>query len=235
MPQYYGIFVNLKGKSCAVFGGDEHEGERKVSYLNECGANVVLYSPEDDTSLKLKVMAKQGLIKWIKRTYQSGDLEKITLAIVADTSSESTNKAIFEEAEQRNVLLNIMDVTDLCTFIAPALVHKEPVVTAISTSGASPALARKLREEMSSNRCACMQWTEATKSLVNIRKRIRSQGIVVCPEKWQWFMTPEWLEIATSKDFGEAENTLFYKLKEQHCISCEPFGRCMQLAKKPST
>ena len=158
MPRYYGVFVDIQDRRCLVFGGDPHEGERKVRYLLECGGRVTLFSPENDTSENLKALANAGQIDWVKRRYQSGDLTGAWIVIVADTSDSDINHAISVEAAERNILLNVMDVTPLCTFIAPALIQRQDVTVAVSTAGTSPALARRLRERISDHDyCRCLQ------------------------------------------------------------------------------
>ena len=89
-------------------------------------------------------MARSGEIEWVKRRYQPGDLAGAWIVIVADTSDPAINDAISVEAAERNVLLNVMDVTHLCTFIAPALIQREDVTVAVSTAGTSPALGAAL-------------------------------------------------------------------------------------------
>ena len=212
-----------------VFGGDAHEGQRKVEYLLECGSKVRLFSPEDDTSPKLKQMAGRGEIEWVKRKYQPGDLAGGWVAIVADTSSSEINEAVSKEARERNVLINVMDVTHLCTFIAPALIQRNDVTVAVSTAGTSPALARRLREEMSADTCNCLRWANVGPILTEARKDIRSRGLVMCPEKWQKFMTPKWLDEAEHGDARKAQDELIEGLESVACESCRPYGHCVRL------
>ena len=235
MLGFYGVFLDIKGRRCAVFGGDEHEAERKVRYLLDCGAEVVFFAPEDDVSVGLEKLASEGKAEWVRRKYQAGDLCNVWLAIVADTSNQTVNEAISKEAESNNVLLNVMDVTHLCNFIAPALVHVGPVTTAISTGGASPALARRLREEMSGENCRCMRWARSGRSLEEARRRIRSKGIVVCPEKWQGFMTEEWLSEALEGNESSAIDRIVEQITSIHCEPCAPIGRCSLLAEGAET
>jgi len=229
VPRYYGIFLDVQDRLGLVFGGDAHEGQRKVEYLRECGSNVKLFSLEDETSDKLKQMASAGEIEWVKRKYEPGDLEGAWIVIVADTSSEEINNAISVEAKERNVLLNVMDVTPLCTFIAPALIHRNDVTVAVSTAGTSPALARRLREEMTSDSCQCLRWANVGPVLTEARKDIRGRGLVMCPEKWQDFMTPSWLDEAENGDSRKAQDDLIKGLESVSCESCRPYGHCERL------
>ncbi len=159
MPRYYPVFLDVAGRRCAVFGGN-HEAERKALYLLECGALPAIFSPEADMTDALKGLAQAGKVEWQRRAYRQGDLENVWIAIVADTSDPARNERLFAEARSRNVPLNTLDVTPMCTFIAPAVVQRKDVTVAISTAGTSPALARKLRVEMSSHDCLCMRWSE---------------------------------------------------------------------------
>jgi siroheme synthase-like protein len=216
MPRYYGVFVDVKDRRCLVFGGDPHEGERKVRYLVECGASVVLFSPEEDASANLQAMARSGEIEWIKRRYRSGDLARAWLAIVADTSDAAINAAISVEAAERNILLNVMDVTHLCTFIAPALIQRQDVTVAVSTAGTSPALARRLRERISDDSyCKCLQWADMGPILADVRKDVRSCELPVTPDDWAQSITDEMLRAFQNGDPEAARKMLVDALEER--------------------
>ena len=216
MPRYYGVFVDVQDRRCLVFGGDPHEGERKVKYLLECGAKVTLVSPESDTSSNLQAMAQSGEIKWIKRRYRSGDLAGAWVVIVAETSDAAINEAISTEAAERNILLNVMDVTHLCTFIAPALIQREDVTVAVSTAGTSPALARRLRERISDHDyCRCLQWADMGPMLAEVRKNVRSRELPVTPDDWARSITDEMLRAFQNGDLDAAREMLVNALEER--------------------
>ncbi len=229
---YYGVFVDVKERRCLVFGGDAREGERKVNGLLDCGADVVLFAQPDNISPTLEEKAQAGEIEWVRRGYSKGDLEGAWIAIVADTSNSSVNKDIYEESKRRNVMLNVMDVTHLCTFIAPALTNRGPVTAAVSTGGASPALARRLREEMSGKSCSCMRWADAGDILAKVRATLRNRGVIVCPDRWQEVMTPAWLDKANSVHAEDAERELLKDLTAADCEVCRPYGHCMRLVNR---
>ena len=216
MPQYYGIFVDVKGRRCLVFGGDPHEGERKVRYLLECGADVTLVSPPEETSNNLIALADSGEIEWVRRKYKVGDLAGAWIVIVADTSDSETNQAISREAAERNVLLNVMDVTHLCTFIAPALIQREDVTVAVSTAGTSPALARRLRERISDNEyCRCLQWADMGPLLADVRKDVRSRSLPVTPDDWAESITQRMLTAFQEGNARLAREMLVDALEER--------------------
>ncbi len=143
MPAYYPVFLDLRDRRVVVVGGGAL-GEEKGERLKEYGAKTVVIAPE--LTPALSHMAQEGEITWIERGYEAGDLEGAFIAIVADTSDPDVNEAAFDEAKERNVPLNVNDVTHQCTWIAPSVVKRGEVIVATSTGGGSPAPARKIRE-----------------------------------------------------------------------------------------
>jgi siroheme synthase-like protein len=220
VPRYYGIFLDVQERLGIVFGGDAHEGQRKVNYLLECGATVKLFSPEDEISPELRGKAHSGEIEWIKRTYQPGDLAGAWVVIVADTSSMETNEAVFKEATERNILLNVMDVTPLCTWIAPALIQRNDVTVAVSTAGTSPALARRLRERMTDHdNCQCLRWADIGPLLTNVRVEQRARELKVTPNEWAESITDQMLEIFENGDSDKARSMLISALEAHDAAS----------------
>ncbi len=216
MPRYYGIYLDVKERLGIVFGGNAHEGERKVKYLLECGANVKLYSPDDEISEALRELAGNGEIEWVDRKYQPGDLAGGWVVIVADTASQETNEAISKEAAERNILLNVMDVTPLCTWIAPSLIQRNDVTVAVSTGGSSPALARRLRERMSDHDyCQCLRWADMGPLLADARVEQRSRDLKVTPSQWAQSITDKMLEIFEGGETDRARTMLIDAL-ERH-------------------
>jgi precorrin-2 dehydrogenase/sirohydrochlorin ferrochelatase len=138
---YYPAFLNISGKQCVVVGGGKI-AERKVLSLLGSGAKIKLISP--DITSKLMTERDNGNIKHINRDYRSGDLKGAFLVIAA-TSDEKTNKKIASEAP---CLINVVDTPELANFIVPSVVKRGLMTIAISTSGASPAMARSVRREI---------------------------------------------------------------------------------------
>ena len=137
--------LKLKGRNCLVVGGGDI-GLEKVEGLLACGATVTLVAP--DAVPALSDYADEGSITWVRRSYESGDLEGKFLAIAATDDSE-VNIGVYEDAERRAMLVNVVDVPPLCNFILPAIVRTGPLAIAISTAGASPALAKRMKREIS--------------------------------------------------------------------------------------
>ncbi|WP_022855722.1 precorrin-2 dehydrogenase/sirohydrochlorin ferrochelatase family protein [Thermodesulfobacterium thermophilum] len=141
---YFPVFLNLEGKLCVVIGGGK-VGERKVLSLLQAKAFVKLISPE--ATPVLQKLAEEGQIIWEKRIYQTGDLEGAWL-VVAATNDPSTQRSIYDEANAKRVFCNMVDVPEFCSFIVPSVVKRGSLTIAISTSGASPAVARRIRESL---------------------------------------------------------------------------------------
>jgi siroheme synthase-like protein len=140
----YPIFLNnLSDRRCVIFGGNS-EAERKAIGLLECRADVEIVSPAGTDELAR--LSSQGEIKWIRREYEPGDVRGAFLVIVSETNPPKT-RPIFEEAERENVLINAMDDIQHCTFVAGSVVRRGLLTVAVSTSGAAPTLAVRLREE----------------------------------------------------------------------------------------
>src|ERR671924_1010964 len=141
---FYIACLRLTGRRCVVVGGGD-VGLEKVEGLLACDARVVLVAP---TAVpELEELAAEGSIEWLRREYRSGDLEGTFVAIAA-TDDTDVNIRVFEDAERRAMLVNVVDVPPLCSFILPAIVRQGPLAIAISTAGASPALAKRIRAEI---------------------------------------------------------------------------------------
>jgi len=142
--RYYPVQLDIRGRRCLVVGGGG-VGTRKVETLLSCGARVTLVSLE--VSDKLRRLSNSGDITLRERAYAAPDLEGVFLVIGA-TDDEDLNRRISTDAAAFNVLCNIADRPEKCNFILPAIVQRGDLVLTVSTSGKSPALAKKLRTEL---------------------------------------------------------------------------------------
>jgi precorrin-2 dehydrogenase len=141
---FYIACLRLTGRRCVVVGGGEI-GLEKVEGLLACDGRVVLIAP---TAVpELEALALEGSIEWIRREYETGDLEATFIAIAA-TDDTDVNIRVYNDAEERAMLVNVVDVPPLCNFILPAIVRTGPLAIAISTAGASPALAKRIKAQI---------------------------------------------------------------------------------------
>ena len=143
---FYIACLKLSGRRCLVVGGGAI-GLEKVEGLLACDATVRLVAPAANE--ELRALAAEGSITWEQREYAGApDLEGTFMAI-ACTDDTEINIRVYEDAERRAMLVNIVDVPPLCNFILPAIVRTGPLAIAISTAGASPALAKRMKREIS--------------------------------------------------------------------------------------
>jgi precorrin-2 dehydrogenase / sirohydrochlorin ferrochelatase len=138
--RYYMACLDLEGRSCLVVGGGS-VGLEKAQGLLECGASVTIVAPQIVAELQ------QLPVERIRRSYRSSDLDGRYL-VVAATSVTSLNRRVYTDAEERSILCNVVDVPELCSLILPAVHREGPIAVAVSTGGASPALAQRLRDEI---------------------------------------------------------------------------------------
>jgi precorrin-2 dehydrogenase/sirohydrochlorin ferrochelatase len=141
---FYIACLRLRGRRCVVIGGGEI-GLEKVEGLLACDGDVTLIAPQ--AVPELQRLAAEGSIAWERRDYEATDIER-TFIVIAATDDTDTNIRIYEDAEQRAMLCNVVDVPPLCNFILPAIVRTGPLAIAISTAGASPALAKRMKAQI---------------------------------------------------------------------------------------
>ena len=214
MPLYYPVFLDLRGRRVVVIGGGAM-GEEKVTRLMPYGAQVVVVSP--DVTDEVSKLAQDGQVEWTRRLYRGGDLEGAFIAIVADTSDDAVNQAVSEEARERNVPLNVADVTELCTWITPSVARRGEVIVATSTGGASPALARKFREILNGTnriptRHELMEFADLAPLLSDARKQLLDKGIRLNLNHWQACLTDELIDLVQAGQIEQAKQVLMDSL-----------------------
>ena len=221
MPDYYPAYLNLAGKRCVIFGGGT-VAQGKIAALRQAGVRITIISP--DVTPGIQRAAQRGDVEWLQRKYQPGDLEGAFIAIAA-TNVWYVNREIYEEAERRGVLLNVVDDPDLCTFIAPSIVKREPVTLAISTGGASPALARKMREAFADD--PNLRWADLADVLARARKAVKAQRITIDPDRWQCCITEELLGLVQNGQDEAALDQLLSRLTDSSLPDlCPNLGQC---------
>ena len=168
--RYYPIHLDIQNKNCLVVGGGG-VGTRKVMTLLQCGANVTVVSPE--ISDRLQDLAESARLTLKARPYRTEDIEGVFLVIGA-SDDETLNRRISSDAERRNTLCNIADQPEKCNFILPSIVRRDDLVITISTSGRSPALAKKLRKKL--ERRFGPEYGDFLKLMGAIRSKLLSQA-----------------------------------------------------------
>lgn len=169
--RYYPVFLDLKGQPCLVLGGSLTAAQ-KAEGLRQAQAQVTVIS--DTLVPPLRRLVEEGSVDWLPRRYRPGDLAGARLVIDA-SGDESVNRASWEEAEAAGVLINVVDRPQRCRFIAPAVVDRDPLVIAVSTSGESPFLAAALRARL--ERTFGEEWSPFVQLVGRVRRRLRSRGV----------------------------------------------------------
>jgi siroheme synthase-like protein len=143
---FYIACLKLKGRRGVVVGGGD-VGLEKVEGLLACDGGVTLIAPSAHP--ELESLAGEGSISWERRAYAGVEDLQGAFMVIAATDDSEVNIGVFDDAERRAMLVNVVDVPPLCNFILPAIVRSGPLAIAISTAGASPALAKRMKREVS--------------------------------------------------------------------------------------
>jgi precorrin-2 dehydrogenase / sirohydrochlorin ferrochelatase len=161
----YPIFAVIEDKPCLVVGGGT-VGQRKVHDLLAAGARVTVVSPA--LTSELAALASQGKIRHLSEDFHETQVEGMAL-VMAATDDPEINARVSAAAQARAIWVNVADVPEHCTFIVPAQVRRGDLTLAISTGGASPALARQLREDLQ------LQFGPEYGPYLNLLQRVRTR------------------------------------------------------------
>lgn len=144
MPKYYPVMLDIRDRSAIVVGGDRVAAE-KAAGLSASGAHVSVISPVFCDELLLQAEQKQVMLR--SKAYEPGDLAGAFVVIVA-TNDPQLVQAIWAETQERGQLVNIVDMPAYCSFIMPSVLRREQLTIAVSTEGASPGLAKRIRHSL---------------------------------------------------------------------------------------
>ncbi|MEW5735531.1 MAG: bifunctional precorrin-2 dehydrogenase/sirohydrochlorin ferrochelatase [Thermodesulfobacteriota bacterium] len=142
--RYYPVNLDIAGKTCLVVGAGA-VAARKAATLASCGARVRVVGPV--ACGEVLAMQSRGTIAWEKRPYRQEDLDGAFLVIAA-TDDETVNDQVSRQALARNMLVNVADQPERCSFVLPAVVDRDGLVVTVSTEGKSPAMARRIRQKL---------------------------------------------------------------------------------------
>ena len=205
---YYPVFFDLRDRPVLVIGGGRTALE-KVQGLLAAEAAVTVVAPTLDQTLR--AMSDEGRINYVEREYQLGDMRDMTVVMAARDDS-SGNEALLEDARALGIPLNAADDPEHCDFILPAVVRQPPLTLAISTGGGSPAVARRLREELSE---FLDDETAAMADLVaEVRAELRRINAfrTIPSEDWQLAMDGRLRALLAQRRRGQAKALLLTRL-----------------------
>lgn len=211
---YYPVSLNIRGRKCLVIGGGQ-VAARKVAGLLEHGALVRVISPE--LCPELADLAASREITALARQYRAGDLEGAFVAIIA-TDDRRVNRAAAAEARDKAVLVNVVDNAEESDFIAPSHLRRGDISIAISTSGKSPALARKLRIRLEAE--FGQEYARLASLLSSVRAEVIEKKLNLSGEDWQQAIDLDRLiEMLKRGEEEEARATVLDKLKAREKLS----------------
>jgi len=209
IPPYYPVSLSLSGRKCLVVGGGS-VAQRKVATLLEHDAEVRVISPE--LCPELEQMAAKGLIKALAREYQSGDL-KGAFVVIAATDDGKINDLVAQEAEQRGMLVNVVDDPTVSNFIVPSYLRRGDITVAVSTAGRSPALARKIRHRLEKEFGA--EYATLARLIDDVRSELKEGNITISGESWQRAIDIDLLsKMLRAGQTAKARATLLRSLKK---------------------
>jgi precorrin-2 dehydrogenase/sirohydrochlorin ferrochelatase len=144
MPKYYPVMLDVRGRLAIVLGGDRVAAE-KAAALAASGAHVSVIHPTFCDELLMQAEKKQVTLR--RKAYMPGDLEGAFIVVAATTDSQLVD-AIWTETQKRGQLVNIVDNPERCSFIMPSILRRDQLTIAVSTEGASPSLAKRIRQNL---------------------------------------------------------------------------------------
>ncbi len=203
----YPIFLETKGRRVIVVGGG-HVGAEKVRGLLNGEAEITVVSPDLIPELREYVAA--GRIKHIARGYRESDLDDGWDLVMLATDDGAINKEATAAARRRGIWVNAADDPPNCDFILPAVVRKGKITLAASTAGSSPALARRLREELDAYLTEDMP--ALADLLGDVRKELRARKIKVDSDRWQEAIDGQLRVMLAQRRYGQARARLLARL-----------------------
>lgn len=204
---YYPVFIELKDRRCVVIGGG-HEAQRKVEGLIAAEGRVDIISPT--LTDELKRMVDAGTIdSWQQREYHDGDVDGYEIVMVA-TDDGKVNADVSAEGKRKRVWVNAADDTENCDFILPAVIRSGNITLAASTGGTSPALARRLREELQAYLTEDMP--ALAELLAEVREDLRSRGIKPGVEVWQDAIDEQLRVLLAQRKYRQAKTRMLEAL-----------------------
>jgi len=196
---YYPIFVELVGRRCLVVGGGNVAITKVTGLLNAEG-EVTVVSP--DLQPQLQKLLDGGRIRHIAREYQEGDIDGFDVVMVA-TDDGAINRTVATHARAKKIWVNSSDDIPNCDFILPSVVRKGKIVLAASTGGASPALARRLRQDLET--FLTDEYALLGEVLAEVRRELRAAKVAVDAEVWQKAIDGRLWELLSEGRFAEAK------------------------------
>ena len=206
--RYYPVFLDIAGKPVIVIGGG-NIAHQKVVGLLKASAELTVVSP--DLNQEMASLAAGGRFRHVERDYEPGDLEGYLLAFVA-TDDRSVNATVAAEGKERRVWVNAVDDPPYCDFIMPGIAQQGNLIVAVSTSGTSPAMARKMREEIET--FLTEDYALMLELAAEVRAELREKGMLIDSEVWNKALDSDVRRLLAEGKRAEAKERLLRSLSE---------------------
>jgi uroporphyrin-III C-methyltransferase / precorrin-2 dehydrogenase / sirohydrochlorin ferrochelatase len=200
-PAPFPVFLNLQDRPCTVIGGGE-VAARKVRSLLASGAQVSVIAPE--LSTEMAALQDDPRVHVVPRVYQPGDLRACVLAFAATDDAE-VNAAVYRDAMELGLLVNVVDDPPHCSFIVPSQLQRGPITIAVSTGGASPVLARHVRQRVEA--AVPPVYGELAELLGRLRAEVKADGASMEERlrRWESVLSSDVLALLEQGKAGQAE------------------------------
>jgi siroheme synthase-like protein len=202
----YPVMLELRDRPCLVVGGGV-VAARKIDGLLEAEARVTVVSPA--LAPAVLAVAREGRLRWWPREYAEGDLAGFGLVLVA-TDDRAVNRRVAAEARERSVWINCADDPERCDFILPSVLRRGPLTVTVSTGGASPMVARLVREELEG--VLPPEYGALTEMVAEVRRSLRERGIALDAERWREALDTELRRLVAAGRPAEARERLRERL-----------------------
>ena len=144
MPKYYPVMLDVRGRKAIIVGGDRVAAD-KAAALSASGAQVSVIHPTFCDELLRQAGNQRVTLR--RKAYEPGDLAG-AFVVVAATNDAQLVEAIWTETQKNGQLVNIVDIPERCSFIMPSILRRDQLTIAVSTEGASPSLAKRIRQNL---------------------------------------------------------------------------------------
>jgi precorrin-2 dehydrogenase len=211
MSRWYPVFVDLRAEPCLVVGGGA-VAERKIAALLDCDARVTVVAPHVTTAIA--AWARERRIVHVARTYRADDLTDVRLAFVA-TDDTAVNATVAADGRTRGVWVNAADDPAHCDFILPSVMRRGSLTVAVGTGGASPALARLVREEI--ERVIGEEYGALVSLAADVRAELLQRGHPQSGEAWRRSLDDGVLNLVRDGRHDAARARLLSLLEAESC------------------
>ncbi|HXJ80495.1 MAG TPA: bifunctional precorrin-2 dehydrogenase/sirohydrochlorin ferrochelatase [Candidatus Methylomirabilis sp.] len=206
MSVAYPIALRLDGRACLVVGGGA-VAERKVEGLVAAGGQVTVVSPS--LTMPLATLAREARLAWWPREFTPGDTARFALVMVA-VDDPAVSEAVSSECRERGIWVNCADDPARSDFILPAVFRRGALTVAVSTGGASPTMARLVRDELDARLPADV--APLTDVAAEVRRSLRRRGVSLAAERWRQALDGEVRRLAAAGHTDAARTRLMERL-----------------------